>query len=102
MKNTLLITGFVLFGAVSNSLLAQSDDYNSEQIYSHKPIDENPYSFQSNEELERTVPGKIEELKKLIIENKDFPDRVKAFKETIWRYEHAIVAAASGAHSTKK
>jgi hypothetical protein len=104
MKKTLLIAGLTFIGAISNSLHAQAVHNNSdaEQLYSLKPLDENPYCFQSIEERERIVPQKIDELKKLITENQEYPDRVKAFMELICRYENSIIAEVSGVHTFEK
>jgi hypothetical protein len=56
-----------------------------------RPEDGTPVSFFTQEELEKTVPVKIEKLKSDISSGNYSGDKLQNLKEQLWRFENAIV-----------
>lgn len=100
MKKLFFAAGVMLIGGSIPVFGQQSSSSVSTISTSLKPVDANPYRFQSPEERNQIVPLKLAELNTLISENAAHPDLVKAFRETMWRYENAIIAEVSGPLST--
>lgn len=90
MKKVLLLAVGVIFSAALNAQ-SSSAVLTKEMIHSDRPADAIPKSFKSKEELDLTVPQKVDELKQLILDNQTNKDKVFFYREEIWRYENAVV-----------
>ncbi len=98
MIKFLLFLALFVLGFFSKSSFAQNTESPSligEQYTALKPADEKPIIFETQDELDLTVPDRIEKCKLRISQNLDFPDRIQYTRELIWRYENAIVESSS-------
>lgn len=90
MKKVLLLAVGVIFSAALNAQSSKTV-LTKEMIHSDRPADAIPKFFKSQEELNSTVPLKVDQLKQLIIDNQTDMDKVFFYREEIWRYENAVV-----------
>jgi len=90
MKKVLLLSATVVFSLALNAQ-SSSTILTKEMIHADRPADAIPKFFKSQEELDKMVPQKVDELKQLILDNQSNIDKVFYYREEIWRYENAIV-----------
>lgn len=93
MKNNILLL-ICLFG-FKFSFIAQekasSKTKNEVMITSLKPLDERGAVFSSQEELDAKVADKKNGIILLIKENTNDLEKVKMYREELWRFENATV-----------
>lgn len=95
MKRTFIMFGILLLGSNvfgqeltnNTNIQVQKEDI----LTSIPPTDMSPVVFTTQEELELKLNDKILNVKALIIENKDNPERLRYYREELWRFENAIV-----------
>lgn len=77
---------------VNNIYAQETTELQQEDILtSIKPADGQPAVFSNQVDLENKVDSKIEEIKKMILENRNDAVKVNHLREELWRFENAIV-----------
>lgn len=88
--------GLIALTMSGTQLIAQTNEPTVEVI-ALMPDDQKPIGFSSQEELEKMVPIQIAECKTRIEKFQNEPEKVKYYREMIWRLENATITTISGA-----
>ena len=93
MKRVMLCIAIFCGSAMVNNTYAQETiELQQENILtSIKPVDGQPAVFSNQVDLENKVGLKIEEIKKMILENRNDTVKVNHLRQELWRFENAIV-----------
>lgn len=88
----LFLTAGFASTAQTNNATSPAKTETKENIYtSLKPADGQVVVFHSKEEMEAKVEGKKENMREFIRQNANDPERVKYYREELWRFENAVV-----------
>lgn len=93
----LFVTGFSATSVAQMTVAPVKSKQTTEQkesteSLSLKPVDGTPAKFTTKEEMESALPQKIANIKEMINSGKYEGQRLQYLREELWRFENAVVA----------